>query len=88
MLCDAHITKNVRWVPISSTVKISNSWIRDLRFNFRIHKKLIMSWFTNLKLSPKKKKKKKKLKMWENWRLYLLFVQLKEIDINLLLLLF
>ena len=31
----------LKWVPISLTNKVSDGWIRDLRFNPRLHKKSI-----------------------------------------------
>ena len=36
-----HQKVSLVWVPISSTSKIYDGWIRDLRFNPRLHKKLI-----------------------------------------------
>ena len=32
---------NLMWVPVSSTYKISDGWIRDPKFNSRLHKKSI-----------------------------------------------
>ena len=57
-----------KWVPVSSTDKVSNSCIRDLGFNPRLHKKLIgvLVWWERaiirserhrLKTLSKKKKK-------------------------------
>ena len=54
------------WVLVSSTGKVSDGWIRDLRFNFHLHQKLIgvLVWWQRalirsrrhkLKLSKKKK---------------------------------
>ena len=56
------------YVPVTSTAKIFNNWIRNLEFNLRLYKKLIsilvwwqktiiMSKHHKLKLSFKKKKK-------------------------------
>ena len=38
--------KAYMWVLISSTVKVSDGWIRDLKFNFCLHQKLIgvLNW--------------------------------------------
>ena len=46
------------WVPFSSTSKVSNGWIRNLRFNSRLHKipiGIIKSECHRLKPSLKKK---------------------------------
>ena len=64
-----NLINNRLWVLISSTGKISDSCIRDLRFNPRLYQKLISvlvwwqktiirSGYHRLKFSKKKKKKK------------------------------
>ena len=29
--------EKIKWVPVSSTGKVSYNWIKDLKFNFRLH---------------------------------------------------
>ena len=62
--------ENVWWVPVSSTGKVSDGCIRDLRFNPRLHQNWLVSWSDNKKLlsgadaigwnSLSKRKKEKK----------------------------
>ena len=41
MLSSSLISTSMLWVPVSSTGKISDSWIKDLGFNFYLHQKPI-----------------------------------------------
>ena len=36
-----HMSKQMLWVPVNLTGKVSNGCIRDLGFNHHLHKKLI-----------------------------------------------
>ena len=46
-----HLTTELEWVPVSLISKVSDSWIRDLRFNYCLSKNQLISLSDDKELS-------------------------------------